>query len=212
MVFVRYREIQTHLKLKKQTDNPLAGLRAKKTFYLLIILIVLSFVLRRSFAFLPSYLWAGFTEIGLLFLINSFRLEKSFLFISNSKLEGVIVLNSLSGKIQFYRNFHKIDMLITGVMTAFNISIKNLVASETDIQQVTFKDKVLHFSKGKFTTTIVLVSEKSVISESISKFLSKRFEERFKVILNEKKYGVDDINEFQSFNVDVDRIVKYFIA
>lgn len=206
VLLTRYQEIRKILSKKEKNPN----LMPKKNFYILILLTIFSFVLSRLFNFLPTYLWAGFSAIGLMYLLFYLKKDKAFYFISNTNLEGVIVLNSISGKVQFYKNFQQVDLLITGVMTAFNISIKQLISSETDIQQVFFEDKALLLKKGKFTTIILFVTEKSIISDSITNFLAKKFEEDYFSLLNKNPYGVDDLKLFQSFEFYIKQILSYF--
>ena len=179
-------------------------------FYLLIVLIIGSFLCGRLLTFLPGFSWAGATEIGLIFFVLALKKNSAFFFVSNSKLEGVVILNSASGKVQFYKNYQHVDMLLTSVVTAFNISIKQLVSSATDIQQIILQDKSLLLSKGKFTTTILLVTRKTIISDSITLYLSKKFEKLFFNQLDQNPYGVDDINIFQQFNDEIEKIKLYF--
>ena len=211
VLIVRYNEIGKLLKNSDATKFPFKkqfGQRNK--FYILILLIIASFISGRLVAFLPGYLWAGFTEIGLVYLIISLMKNSAFYFISDSKLEGIVILNSASGKIQYYKNYQNVDMLLTSVVTAFNISIKQMVSSSTDIQQIIFEDKSLLLSKGKFTTTLVLVTKKTIISDSITKYLAKKFEKIFATDLEKKPFGVDDLGIFLSFNKEITKIQNYF--
>ena len=206
VLLIRFQEIR--FILSKKGPNP--NLLAKRNFYILILLTIVTFILSRQVDFFPTYSWAGFSTIGILYLTYFFKKDKSFYFISNTRLEAVIVLITLSGKVQFYRNFQNVNMLITGVMTAFNISIKHLISSQTDIQQVFFEDKALLMKKGEFTTTILFVTEKSIISDSITNYLSKKFEENYHYILQGNPYGVDDLRNFQSFEKYISQIISYF--
>lgn len=212
VLIVRYNEISELLKHSDRKQSPLfiKRLERRNIFYFLIILIIASFVLGRLVTFLPGYLWAGFTEIGLIYLIISLKNNNAFYFISDSKLEGIVILNSASGKIQYYKNYQNVDMLLTSVVTAFNISIKQMVSSSTDIKQIIFEDKSLLLSKGKFTTTLVLVTKKTIISDSITKYLAKKFEKLFITDLEQKPFGVDDLSVFQSFNEEITKIQNYF--
>lgn len=211
VLIVRYNEIGELLKNSDERIFPFKKqFEQRNKFYILIILIIASFIFGRLVSFLPGYLWAAFTEIGLIYLIHSLKKNSAFYFISDSKLEGIIILNSASGKIQYYKNYQNVDMLLTSVVTAFNISIKQMVSSSTDIQQIIFEDKSLLLSKGKFTTTLVLVNKKSIISDIITKHLAKKFEKTFFSDLEEKPFGVDDLSIFQSFNSEITKIQNYF--
>ena len=206
VLMIRFQEIR--IILTKKETNP--NLIANKNFYLLIFLTIISFLVSRLVDFMPAYLWAGCSSIGLLYLLFHFKKDRAFYFVSNAKLEAIIVLNTVSGKIQFYRNFQHIDMLISGVMIAFNISIKNLISSQTDIRHVSFEDKTLLMKTGEFTSTILFVTEKSIISESISSYLAKKFEFYYYPILEQNPFGVDNLKLFQAFNNDINQIVTYF--
>ena len=206
---IRYHEIQLYLKSTSKELKPFTNTKARSRFYILIVLIILTFILGR-YIDIPTYTWAGLSSIGVLYLVYAFKKNPAFYFISNARLEAVIVLNSLSGKVQYYKNFQEVDMLITGVMTAFNISLKSLISSQTDIQQVFFEDKALLLKKGSYTTTIVFVSQKSVITDSITNFLSKEFETQFYQILSSHLYGVDDLSIFSSFNGKIDLIKNFY--
>ena len=206
VLLIRYWETQDSFSKKNLNPN----LIGRRNIYILIFLFIISFLFGRQFDILPSNLWAGLLAVGLIYLTYSFKKDNAFYFISNTKLEAVIILNTLSGKVQFYRNFQQVDILITGVMTAFNISIKQLISSQTDIRQVFFEDKALLMKKGEFTTTIVFVSEKSIISDSITLYLSKKFEEKYQSVLKENPYGANDLKIFQPFDEIIKQITSYF--
>ena len=211
IMILRYNEIGELLKNQPTSDSAFKNpFQSRNKFYGLILLIISSFILGRVLNFLPGYLWAGFTEIGLLYLIYSLKKNSAFFFVSNSKLEGIIILNSKSGKIQYYKNYKNVDMLITSVVTAFNISIKHMIASTTDIEQIIFEDVSLLLSKGKFTTTIVLVTKKTIISDLITKYIAKKFEKTYNTVLEKAPYGVDDMTPFQTFNNEITKITNYF--
>ena len=212
VLMVRYNEIGELLRNSESVSGSdfQKQFESRNKFYLLIILIIASFILGRAVDFLPGYLWAGATEIGLIYLIISLKKNNAFYFITNSKLEGIVILNSASGKIQYYKNYQNVDMLLTSVVTAFNISIKQLVSSVTDIQQIIFEDKSLLLSKGKFTTILVLVSKKTIISDSITKQLAKKFEKKYYSELEQEPFGVNNMKVFESFDSEIDKIKHYF--
>lgn len=184
--------------------------RSRNIFYFLIVAVIAVYAIGKTVPFIPNYLYAGVIEIAVIYLIYALKKDSAFYFISDSKLEGVVILNSSSGKVQYYKNYQNVDVLLTSVVTAFNISIKQLVSSSTDIQQIILQDKSILLSKGKFTTTILLVTKKTIISDLITNFLAKRFEKEFKDILEKSPFGEDDMTKFQSFNGDVDSIKGYF--
>ena len=211
VLIVRYNEIGQLINKSDNTDHPLKNqFESRNNFYFLIVLIIGTFALGRAVSFLPGYLWAGTTEIGLIYLIYALKNNSAFFFITDSKLEGVIILNSASGKIQYYKNYQNIDMLLTSVVTAFNISLKQLMSSATDIQQIIFEDKSLLLSKGKFTTTLVLVSKKTLISDSITKHIAKKFERYYNTELEKEPLGVNNMGSFNSFGNEINEIVNYF--
>lgn len=212
VLIVRYNEIGELLRSSElNTDSGLQKeFESRNKFYLLIILVIASFILGRAVDFLPGFLWAGATEIGLIYLIISLKKNNAFYFITNSKLEGIVILNSASGKIQYYKNYQNVDMLLTSVVTAFNISIKQLISSASDIQQISFEDKSLLLSKGKFTTILVLVSKKTIISDSITKQLAKNFEKKYYSELEHEPFGVDNMKVFESFDSEIEKIKHYF--
>jgi hypothetical protein len=186
-------------------------LNSRNKLYFFIFLIILSFIFGRTIDFLPSYLWAGFSSIGIFYLIYSIKKNKEFYFITNSRLEGILVLNTLSGKIQYFKNYQNVDMLLTSVMTAFNLSIKQMVQSTTDIKQIVLEDKTLLLSRGEFITVILqITSKRTIISDAILKFLTDRFEKIFLVILKQYPYGADDLRSFQIFEIEINKINDFF--
>lgn len=210
VLYIRYREIQLFLRSSDNELNPFTSNRARSRFYILIVLIIFSFLVGRIDQFLPTYMWAGFTSIGLVYMVYSFKKNPAFYFASSTYLEAVIVLNSQSGKVQYYKNFLDVDMLITGVMTAFNISLKHLTSSKTDIEQVFFEDKVLVLKRGEYTTTILFVSDKSILSDPITSYLSNRFETKFLDNLKSNPYGADQLSQFSSFEEEINLIKNFF--
>ncbi len=211
VLIVRYQEIGELLKITDTKIFPFENqFKSRNIFYFLIISIIAVYVFGKTFPVVPNFLYAGFVEIGVLYLIYALKKNHAFYFITNSKLDGVVILNSSSGKVQYYKNYQNVDVLLTSVVTAFNISIKQLVSSSTDIQQIILQDKSLLLSKGKFTTTILLVDKKTIISDLITNYLSKKFEKTYKPILEQSPYGVDDMMNFKNFDLEVDKIKNYF--
>lgn len=211
VLIIRYQEIGELLKKSDTKIFPFENqFKSRNIFYFLIISIIAVYVLGKSFPIIPNFLYAGFVEIGLLYLIYALKKNNAFYFITNSKLDGIVILNSSSGKVQYYKNYQNVDVLLTSVVTAFNISIKQLVSSATDIQQIILQDKSLLLSKGKYTTTILLVDKKTIISDLITNYLSKKFEKNFYKLLEESPYGVDDMMNFKLFDLEIDKIKNYF--
>lgn len=208
----RYNEFTKALKTSTLENKPntVNQTQDKKIFYWLIALVVITFFFGREFDIFPDFFWTIFVSFGLIFLVYALSKNNAFFFQSTSKLEGVVILNSSSGKVQYYNNNQNVDVLLTGVVSAFNISIKQLVSSTTDIQQIILQDKSILLAKEKYTTTLLLVSKKTIISDFITRYIAKKFEKSFKKLLTSSPDGIDNLANFKGFDKEILKITNYF--
>jgi len=73
--------------------------------------------------------------------------------------------------------------LLGGLFTALNLSLKETLQSQQDLETISFGDKVIHVAHGQNVTSFLITSEQTLITTALSQHLTRHFESQFKTIL-----------------------------
>ena len=143
----------------------------------------------------------------------TFAKDKGFLYITPARLEAIIIADKQSGIPLFSKNFHEetpAEDLLSSLFNALNYSLQETIHSTTDIEHIGFGDKSVLIASGNRVSSLMIVSEINLVTQSISKYLTKTFEQNYKDLIQmEKEMPVHQSDLFKEFSVVVDRIRQY---
>ncbi|MHA2249826.1 MAG: hypothetical protein ACXAD7_05660 [Candidatus Kariarchaeaceae archaeon] len=146
------------------------------------------------------------------FMISAYHIYKdqSYPFIIPVNLYGIIIADRESGLTILTKDYqteiHAMDLL-GNLFTVLNLSLQDTIKSSKTIEDIIFGDKVVHIASGSIISTITIVSKNSLITKSITKYLTKEFEKRYMKIL--RMDGPMNRNDFVDFDTVFDDVRKY---
>ena len=162
------------------------------TFTLIVIaLLLLAFIRIFPDSNIPGFSWHISIACAFLMFAYAYSKDKSFFFITNVELDGILIYTKQSGIGVYSKSFREnlfADQLIGGILTALNLSLKQAIISNNIMNQVSFGDKVVLFYPGEHIILLAIVSEKNFIVDSAFKYLTKSFEEKFGSEIASKAY------------------------
>ncbi|MFQ5980154.1 MAG: hypothetical protein ACE5OZ_18635 [Candidatus Heimdallarchaeota archaeon] len=184
-------------------------------FAILFSSAILSYAITSSFPEvpLPFATWSIPLSLILLLFIYALSQDRNILFIIPVKLHAVIVTDQRSGLVMYAESFAEgapAEDLLGGLFTALNISLKETIQSQKDLEEIAFGDKVVHIAPGHFATTFFITSEKTLMSSVLSSYLTKSFEKAFKTLIASKSNIGLKIADFRGFATEIQAVKQYF--
>lgn len=155
---------------------------------------------------LPQYIYNVLTS--LLFLYVSFAMlkDRAFFFITPTSLDAVILMEQKTGIALFSKSFKEglmAEELLSNVFSLLDISLQEALRSSTKLQEIRFGDKSVIIDNGIWVSSALIVSEGNFVTKSITRFLSKKFEEMYENPSEEKKHPVIKIDDYMSFESQI---------
>ncbi len=153
-------------------------------------------------------------SIGLLILAYNFYKNSAYWFITPAKLESIIIYNKNNGNVIFKQDFTdsvKSETSLAEIFSLLNLSLAKTIKSGSEVDQISFGDKVINTSTGHVVTVMMIVSEGNFITQNITKYLAKEFEKKYSLELKNlsNETSKPDISRFQTFNSVIDHIRPY---
>ncbi len=99
--------------------------------------------------------------------------------------------------------------LLGNLLSALNLSLQETIQSNRAIEDIVFGDKVIHIASGKYVSCILIVSRNSLITRSITRHLSKKFNHQFEDLLKQIGEIALNVRLFDPFNIELDNVRKY---
>ena len=100
--------------------------------------------------------------------------------------------------------------LLGALFTALNLSLKDTIQSQQDMLEISFGDKVVHLATGTHVTSLLITSEKTLMTTRISKFLTKKFEQEFHSKLSSDQQLDINTDDYMSFKNWAETVSQYF--
>ena len=179
--------------------------RLPKTTLALVFALLFFIILASITSLIPSLNFPTFslflpltiTILGLGYIITK---DQTFWFITPTKLDLITIVDKRTGKIRYTNNFtskRTKKPILTNILSSLSLTVKNLIHSENFIEYISFGDKIILISSGQWVVTFMIVSEKNFITQSLSNFITKKFELIFKSKLEDLTYFEVDLNRTQ---------------
>ncbi|OLS26430.1 MAG: hypothetical protein HeimC3_09800 [Candidatus Heimdallarchaeota archaeon LC_3] len=218
MVILVYVAINRSLQIKQSTKKTDIFMFSPVFTILLGILFMLTIISFSLTSFIP--------EIEILMLILFLPLSLVIILVTYAFLQGntalytipvtfyaVIVTEQQSRLVIFSESAEKDspgEDLLDGLFTALNLSLKETIQSKKELEEISFGDKVVHIVPGKNITSFLITSEKTLMTSTLSKFVTKSFEKQFSEIFSSNDMVGLNTSEFKDFKNQIDIIRSYF--
>jgi hypothetical protein len=144
----------------------------------------------------------------------SYRKGNHFLHIIPVKIFGVIIVERNSGVVFFSKGETEDDateVLLGGLLTALNISLQEAIQTDQDLEELNFSDKVVHIAPHDDVIALLITSQKSLMTQTIAKFLSRAFARQFHDIIANPSLRYDT-SHYAEFEQTYLSIARYFIT
>ena len=154
---------------------------------------------------IPGYSYFIPLLIGGLYLNYLIKKDPAIFFLTTASLEAVIIIDHQSDLVIFSRAFIAKDddyglqdwQLVGGFFSALNISLRVAIKSEKGINQISFGDKNIIMARGREVTCVLVVTEKNFITQAISQYLVKQFEQLYQEKLMLKPFRSAEFDDFE---------------
>jgi hypothetical protein len=188
-------------------------------FSLFLIFTVISLIISQNttllsqtiFLQLPSFFFAIPASIGFMLFCHIFRKNSEFLFITNAHWEDIFVINKDNNITLYTESFGDTTdrkHLLAGLLSILSTSLPVHMDSNSDLTDIILGDKVILITPGNWIYTIMVVSEKNLIIESISSHLTSKFEELYpKSIFND--ISIIDQQLFSSYQQEIIKMRRF---
>lgn len=136
--------------------------------------------------------------------------EESYPFVIPVKLYGIIITEKDTGLTILTKDYQDeipTIELLGNLFTALDLSLQETIQSTKTIEDIIFGDKVVHIVTGNFISTIMIVSKNSLITKSLTKHLTHKFETMFRDQFSTP--GMLDQNEFLKFESAFSEVRRY---
>lgn len=221
VLVVRIRNVASLMRKNKGlfADRYILKFRFYFIYLILIIVTITTLILNRTIeqgAF-PGFTWYFPISLAFLYLGYAIYKDESFLFITPSKLEGILISNK-NGLLVYSKNFMSFGEdnsveasdLFTNILNAFDISMKSNLQSEKNLEQIIYGDKIILSFNGEFVTTFLIVTQNNLIIQSIAKYLNNKFEKRYRTnLLAFNDSGILEPQLVNNFDEEIDYIKNF---
>ncbi|MFW9995871.1 MAG: hypothetical protein ACFFD4_27780 [Candidatus Odinarchaeota archaeon] len=208
----RIREVSRILRNRK---NPFTSIRPLLFFILSLILALLSWIYLR---FLHSFPIPGNSTLiifvlGIIYFTYAYSRDKAFIFITPATLDAINIIDNRTGLIIYSKSFignSSAEDLMSGIFLALNISLQNIIQSQTALEEIIFGDKVILIASGRWVSTLMIVNEKNFITSAVSKYMTRKFEQQFEEkLLSLGKNAPVNRTDFEDFKQTISLIRQY---
>ena len=152
-------------------------------------------------------------SFSFLYLAYAFAKDPAFYFLTPTTLESIIIYDQETSLVLYHRNFSQnlpSEGLIGSIFSALNISLKSVLKHPQDLKSVSFGDKEVIMSSGKFVTSLFLVNRKSLVAIYLSRYVAKTFEKHFILQLKLiRRNGFVQKEMFRAFDKVVSKVRQY---
>ncbi len=214
VVVVRKRIIEVS-KIIKQKESPFTTTRSLSILSILLTLTLTFMILSRVDMIhgVPTYAWLIPASLTAFYFSFSFTKDKTFFFVTPAQLDTIIITDKKSGVTLFSYAFNKEALmhdLVGSVFSALKTSIKELIKSnsDTELNQISFGDKFVLLAPGKWTTTLMIVSENNLITQNVCKYLTREFESHFEQFLIRENKSINT-SSYEVFSAVIEEVRQY---
>jgi hypothetical protein len=155
---------------------------------------------------IPQYIYNVLTALLFLYVSIAMSKDRAFFFVTPTSLDAVIVMEQKTGTALFSKSFKEdlmAEELLSNVFSLLDISLQEALRSSTKLQEIRFGDKSVIIDSGEWVSSVLIVSEGNFVTKSITKFLTKKFEEMFENPKKEHKDQVINVSDYISFEIPV---------
>jgi len=218
VAFIRFREIR-NLRKNASTDDNQPNSQGSPVYgailAILFIMIAILTIITELFPDYPLPMMLLLILLSIMYIVIPFSLKqgKHLLFIIPEKAYAVIITEQRSGLVIFSESFtpeSQAEDLLGGLFTALNISLKETIQSESDLEEISFGDRVVHIAPGQTITTLFITSKKTLMTSYLTRHLTRTFEKKFHLILNSKMLVGLNTENFKTFTAEANEIRLYF--
>ena len=213
----RFRQISKIYRLQNAGKNVSKELSVFILLGCLLIIIYIIFVIFLNLHGDYSFIAGGIlTIIGIAFLITN----NAFLFVTDIKLDSIIIIEKQSGLRLFSKEFNNDlnDMtdeegldtsdFISSVISTINVSLSKTIRSHKDLTEMAFSNKTVIIYSGEVVRSILIVSDSNVITKGISRYIVKKFEKKFGKTIEEKFNNGVFISRISDY-IDFEKEISY---
>lgn len=218
MAILVYVAINRSLQIKHTTKNTDIFMFSPVfiiSFGVLFFLTILSFSLTSFIPEIeiPMFILLFPLSLVILLVTYAFLQGNTALFTIPVTFYAMIVTEQQSGLVIFSESTEKDSAgedLLGGLFTALNLSLKETIQSKKELEEISFGDKVVHIVPGSNITSFMITSEKTLMTTTLSKFVTKSFERQYNEILSSKEVVGLNTSEFKDFKDQIDVVRSYF--
>lgn len=206
LLYIILRRINDIATITKLTNKET---RASYFLKILFILFVISFVISilTNIIFptqlLPNYFYFIFIALAFAFLIYFYLKDQAFFFLTPVSLDAIIIAHKKSGVTIYsesYKDNFRVEDMLSSVFSLLNISLQEFIETKKELEEISFGDKKILIVPGKYISSILIVSSKNFIVQTLAKFTTAKFEKLFYEELEKTaKINIFDKNKFRSF-------------
>jgi hypothetical protein len=147
-----------------------------------------------------------------IFMIYAYYINKdqSYPFVIPVILYGIIITERDTGLTiltQDYQTEIPAIELLGNLFSALDMSLQETLKSTKTIEDIIFGDKVIHIASGSLISTILIVSKNSLITKSLTKYVTREFENRYSNLFGPT--SVINQADFKGFELIFREIRKY---
>ena len=160
----------------------------------------------------PGFTWYIPLSCIVLYLCYAVFQDESFLFITPAKFNAILISDKRSGMNLLTKNFDsgsKTEHLLGNLLSAVNISLKDNLKVNGNLEKVAYGDKVVVTYSGEFVTAFLIVSQSNFVTNSMAKFATIQYEKKFKPYLLESQRHPVKQSIFSDFEREVEFIRKF---
>lgn len=175
-------------------------------YLILISITIFSLIMNRTLeqGTIPGFTWFFPMSLNFLYLGYAIFKDESFLFITPTKLEGILISDNNNGLVIYSKSFMEIEReendIFANILNAFDISMKSNLQSKKNLEQIIYGDKIILSFNGELVTTFLIVTQNNLVIQSVAKYINNKFEKRFR----------DNLLEFKETGVVVPHVVNTF--
>ncbi len=220
IIFIGLIFIQRFLNIReilKKAGLPFVSKTTVFTFLLSLFLVIILLIIPLTFPSisLPTFTWSLMSAVSIVIFGHMFLSFKESWFVTSSELEKIAIFNKKTGRLLISYDFRSQTISkdeLERIFTTLNYSLKATILSAKELLELNFGDKVIVVSPGSIATTLVIVSENNLLVKSISRFITKHFENMYSDLLKQHaklSHEMLETDIFREFQTVIDRVRLY---
>ena len=163
--------------------------------------------------YLPNNFYYLFISLSFVFFIYFYLKDKAFFFLTPIIFDALIIMHKKSGLTIYSESYKEnfiVEDMLSGVFSLLNVSLKEYILSKQELEEVVFADKMAIIVPGKVISSILIVSGKNLIIESLAKATTTNFEKEFyQELMNNHDDSIFDRKKFSNFSKYTSEIRRY---